>query len=115
MTSIMFRYEKTNRYGADSIEVFANDAQIGFLFGDYDHLVWNPDVKNYNVRFQFRNELTFQTVVKELKRYKTEQGYKYLTITSVNGGFATALDQDMLKRAGFHYLPKMDPSLMFLE
>ena len=54
-------------------------------------------------------------VVEELKRYKNEHGYKYLTIWTYNEGYASKLDRDMLERAGFKNLPDEHPACMFLE
>ena len=55
------------------------------------------------------------SVVKELKRYKDEHGYKYLTIWSLNNGYAEQLDKELLEKAGFRHISDMHPACMFLE
>lgn len=115
---IQFRYEKSERYSDERIEVYANKANIGTLSTMAvapDQLCWSPDTMTYNVKFQFRNEETFMAVVEELKRYKNEHGYKYLTIWTYNEGYASKLDKGMLERAGFKNLPDEHPACMFLE
>lgn len=118
--NIQFKYQKSDRYIDDRIEVFANKAQIGtlscadFMTAAPEQLCWNPDL-TYNVSFQFRNEDTFQAVVEELRRYKNTHGYKYLTICKHNNGYASTLDRGMLERAGFKNLPGTNPAYMFLE
>ena len=115
---IQFRYEPSKRYTSGYTEVYANDAPIGLLSSMAaapDQLSWSPDDRVYNVKFQFRNEDTFFSVVKELKRYKDEHGYKYLTIWSLNNGYAEQLDKELLEKAGFRHISDMHPACMFLE
>ena len=115
---IQFRYEPSIRYTGGEIEVYANDAPIGSLssFGvTPEQLNWSPDDRVYNIKFQFRNEDTFLSVIKELKRYKDENGYKYLTIWTYNNGYAEQIDKLLLDKAGFKHLPDMHPACMFLE
>lgn len=115
---IQFRYEPSSRYTDNRIEVFANEAPIGTLSSMAvapEQLTWYPDDKVYNVKFQFRNEDTFLSVVAELKRYKNEHGYKYLTIWTYNHGYAELINKALLEKAGFKNLPDMHPACMFLE
>lgn len=116
--SIQFRYEPCERYTDNRIQVYANEASIGTLNAVAvapEQLTWYPDEKIYNVKFQFRNEETFLAVAEELKRYKTENGYKYLTIWTFNNGYAAIIDKDLLEKAGFKHLPDEHPACMFLE
>lgn len=119
MSLINFSYKESEKYTDDAIEVFANDANVGILSSQKNfpgHLMWHPDFeKTYCVRFQFRHEETFLSVVEELKRYKDEHGYKYLTIWAYNGGYASLLDMSLLEKAGFKTLQDMDPNCLFLE
>lgn len=114
---IQFRYEKSDRYSDGFIEVFANEAQIGILSSNAvpEQLEWDPDIEHNNARFQFRKEETFNEVVNELKRYKNEKGFRYLTICRYNNGYMAQLDKDMLERAGFKILPDKHPAFMYLE
>lgn len=113
---IKFKYEKSQRYTDESIEVSANDAPIGILKAyDNNELMWSPDDRIYNIKFQFRNEETFLKVTQELQRYKDEQGYKYLTIWSYNNGYAEVLDKELLEKAGFRHIPGKHPACMCLE
>lgn len=115
---IQFRYERSTRYTDNRIEVYANEASIGTLSSiavTPEQLNWSPDDRVYNVKFQFRNEDTFLAVVDELKRYKNENGYKYLTIWTYNYGYAELIDKRLLEKAGFKHLPDMHPACMFLE
>lgn len=115
---IQFKYEPSKRYTDNRIEVYANEATIGTLSSMAvapEQLTWYPDDGIYNVKFQFRNKDTFLSVVEELKRYKNENGYKYLTIWSYNHGYAELIDKDLLSKAGFKHLPDMHPACMFLE
>lgn len=98
--------------------MYANDAPIGILeslSAASEQLSWNPDDRVYNVPFQFRNEDTFLSVVSELKRFKDEQGYKYLTIWTYNNGYATQINKNLLEKAGFKNIPDQNPACMFLE
>lgn len=115
---IQYRYEPSSYYKDNRIEIYANEALIGTLSSMTvapEQLIWNPDDRVYNVKFQFRNEETFISVVEELKRYKNENGYKYLTIWSYNRGYAELIDKDLLEKAGFKHIPDMHPECMFLE
>lgn len=116
---ILFRYEKSERYTIPgSVEVYANNAPVGILStipGDPDNLNWNPDNRVRNVRFQFRNEDTFLSVVAELKRYKNEHGYKYLTIWPYNNGYVSQLDQKLLEKAGFRHFEDQPQACMSIE
>lgn len=115
---IQFRYEESERFSDGRIEVYANKAKVGTLSSmavGPDQLCWSPDIDTYNIKFQFRNEETFKAVVDELRRYKNEHGYKYLTIWTYNEGYASKLDKAMLERAGFRYHPDENPACMFLE
>lgn len=120
MEDIQFRYQKSTRYTDGREEVYANKANIGTLSQNKvapECLYWSPDISEnmvYNVSFQFRNEETFMTVVEELKRYKTEQGYKYLVVYTFNG-YLDKLDKKLFEKAGFRTLPKENPEFMFLE
>lgn len=116
--SIQFSYEPCERYSDNRIEVHANEASIGTLqsiVAAPDQLTWFPDERVYNVKFQFRNEDTFLAVVEELRRYKNEHGYKYLTIWTYNNGYAAIIDKNLLAKAGFKNIPDMHPACMFLE
>lgn len=116
--NIQYRYEPSNRYLSNVTEVYANDAPIGLLEPlsvDLDQLNWSPDDRVYNVKFQFRCEDTFLAVVAELKRYKKEHGYKYLTIWSYNHGYAAEIDKDWLAKAGFKHYDNQHPDSMSLE
>lgn len=115
--NIQYRYEPSSRYSSGNVtEVYANDAPIGILDSVApEQLSWSPDDRVYNVKFQFRNEETFLSVVSELKRYKDEHGYKYLTIWTYNNGYATQIDKNLLEKAGFKHLPDQHPACMFLE
>lgn len=115
---IQFRYEPSTRYTDNSIEVYANEAPIGTLsslVATSEQLCWSPDDRVRNLKFQFRKADTFLSVVEELKRYKNENGYKYLTIWTYNRGYAALIDKEWLEKAGFKNLPGMDPACMFLE
>lgn len=116
--SIQFRYEPTNDYTDGRIEVFANKASIGYLISympSPNLLNWLPCDGVYSAKFQFRKEETFMEVVRELRRYKEEKGYEYLTIWTFNNGLAYQLDKDMLNRAGFANIPGNHPACMFLK
>lgn len=115
---IQFKFEPCTRYTDNRIDVYANEANIGTLSCmpvAPEQLIWTPDERVYNVKFQFRNEETFITVVDELRRYKNEQGYKYLTIWTYNNGYASIIDKELLEKAGFKNLPDTHPACMFLE
>lgn len=114
---IEFKYELSNRYTSSTVvDVSANEAPIGTLDSVVsEQLNWSPDDRIYNIKFQFRNEDTFLSVVSELKRYKTEHGYKYLTIQSYNNGYAAQIDKALLEKAGFKHLPDQLSGYMFLE
>lgn len=116
---ILFRYEKNEQYTIPgSVEVYANNAPVGILttiVGDKDNLNWYPDSRVRNVRFQFRNEDTFLSVVAELKRYKNEHGYKYLTIWPYNNGYVSQLSEELLKKAGFKHFEDQPQACMSLE
>ena len=115
---IQFRYEESTHYTDGRIEVYANEAPIGTLSSlpvAQDQLTWHPNDKIHTAKFQFRKEDTFLAVVRELKRYKDENGYKYLTIWAHNYGYAALIDKDILKKAGFKNLPDTNPACMFLE
>lgn len=117
--NIQYRYEPSKRYSSkNAIEVYANDAPIGILDSMAvapEQLNWSPDDRVYNVKFQFRNEDTFLSVVSELKRYKNEHKHKYLTIWTYNNGYASQIDEELLEKAGFRHLPDQHPACMFLE
>jgi hypothetical protein len=114
--SIQFRYEPCERYTDNRIEVYANEASVGTLKSvAQEQLAWFPDERVYNVKFQFRNAETFLSVVNELKRYKDEKGYTYLTIWTHNNGYAEIIDKDLLQKAGFKHLPNQHPACMFLQ
>lgn len=118
LMGIQFRYEPSTRYTDNRIEVYANEAPIGTLLSIAvapEQLTWYPDNRVYNVKFQFRNEDTFLSVVEELKRYKNENGYKYLTIWTYNQGYAELIDREWLEKAGFKNIPDTNPACMFLE
>lgn len=119
LMNIQYRYEPSSRYSSGNVtEVYANDAPIGILeslTAASEQLSWNPDDRVYNVPFQFRNEDTFLSVVSELKRFKDEQGYKYLTIWTYNNGYATQINKNLLEKAGFKNIPDQNPACMFLE
>lgn len=118
---IQYRYEPSSRYSSpnsNAVEVYANKTPIGILNSMAvapEQLSWSPDGRIYNVKFQFRNESTFLSVVSELKRYKDEHGHKYLTIWTYNNGYAAQIDQCLLEKAGFRHLPDQNPACMFLE
>lgn len=116
---INYRYEETENAGTDGyIKVYANDAPIGVLYGtasSKDLLIWSPDKRVCNVKFQFRNDETFLTVVNELRRYKNEKGFKYLTIWSHKGEYADLLNKELIKKAGFYQLPDAHPACYFVE
>lgn len=115
---IQFRYESSNRYTDNRIEVYANEASIGTLSSmsaSLGQLTWFPNYNIHTVKFQFRNENTFLSVVDELKRYKNKNGYKYLAIWSYNYGYAELIDKDWLEKAGFKNLPDMPSACMLLE
>ena len=115
--NIKYKYEQSERYSSTGIiEVYANNAPIGILDSETnEQLSWSPDDRIYNVKFQFRKEETFLSVVSELKRYKDEHGYKYLTIWTHNNGYAAQIDNKLLEKAGFRYLPNENPACMFLK
>lgn len=115
---ITFHYEKSKKYTNNSIDVYANDANIGNLSTlpvAPEQLCWSPDYDNPNVKFQFRKEDTFLAVVEELRRYKNENNYKYLTIWTYNNGYASEINKELLEKAGFRQLPDRHPACMFLE
>lgn len=116
--AIQLSFQDSTKYTDNRIEVYANGAPIGTLSTMAvapDQLAWFPDDTVYNVKFQFRNPETFISVVEELKHYKNEHNYKYLTIWSYNNGYAAILDKDLLEKAGFKNLPDTNPACMFLE
>lgn len=117
--NIQYRYEPIEHYSnSNTIEVFANNAPIGVLNSMKtapDQLSWCPDDRVYSINFQFRNKDTFLSVVSELKRYKDEHGFKYLTIWAYNNGYAAQIDKELLEEAGFRHLPGQHPACMFLE
>lgn len=112
---IFLKFEKADDCIGGLIRVLANRASIGTLFPFEKWLKWEPDIRNYNVKFQFRNEDTFLEVVNQLKNYKAQQGYKYLVITSIGNGYASQLDKELIRKAGFVSLPNESPDLFFLE
>lgn len=118
LMGIDIRFEPNSNYIDDRIEVYANDACVGTLSSSDampDQLVWNPNDKVYNIRFQFRNTQTFLSVVEQLKLYKSQHGYKYLTIYDYNMGYVALLDEELLKKAGFKHLSDISSECMFLE
>lgn len=112
---INLRFEDDNERIGGQIRVYANRAPIGTLFPYDDWLRWDPDGKNIHVKYQFRHEETFFEVVNLLKEYKTQQGFKYLIVTSINGGYAAQLGEELIKSAGFVNLPNENPDIFFLE
>ena len=115
--SIQFKYEQSEKHTDGRIEVFANKASIGYLVSypaEPKLLNWLPCDGNYDAKFQFRKEETFMEVIGELRRYKNEKGFDYLTIWSYNDGFAAQLGKGMLNRAGFLNIPGNNPACMFL-
>jgi hypothetical protein len=118
LMGIDIKFEPSSNYIDDRIEVYANDVCIGTLSSSEampDQLVWNPNDKVYNIRFQFRNPQTFLSIVHQLKLYKSQHGYKYLTIYNYGTGYVALLDEELLKKAGFEYLPEISSECMFLE
>ena len=116
--AIEMRYEPSTRYTDERIEVYANQANVGTLSTMKvapEQLCWSPDDRTYNVKFQFRNYDTFAAVVENLKQYKNEHGYKYLTIWTYNYGYASVLDREMIEKVGFKNLPDNNPACFFLE
>ncbi len=116
--SIKYKYEPSTYYTDNRIDVFANGVPIGTLQSTKaapEQLDWIPDDRVHNIKFQFRNEETFIAVVKELKRYKDENGYKYLGIWSLNHGYVESISKNWLEKAGFKKLPGTHPECMYLE
>lgn len=112
-----YSYEPSSRY-KDKIEFKVNDVLVGLLSSSVhapDQLNWHPEPMNYYVRFQFRKLETWVTVVEELKRYKDENGYKYLTIWDMNNGYAAELDREFIEKVGFRQLPDHHSACYFLE
>lgn len=115
---IHFNYKQSTVSQNNYIEVYANDAPIGTLSSTAaasEQLFWSPSDKVYRADFQFRNEDTFLSVVDELKRYKTEHGYRYLTIATFQSEYGDLLDIQLLKKAGFTHIPNKHSSFLFLE
>lgn len=118
LMGIALKYEPTSQYNDDRINVYANDVCVGTLSTSSavpEQLIWNPNDKVYNIRFQFRNPDTFISIVESLKHYKNEHGYKYLTICDYINGYVSLLDDELLKKAGFKSIPDISSVCMFLE
>lgn len=114
---VMLRYEESKAFITDRTLVYANEACVGSLKvigSSLDTLNWLPENET-NVKFQFRNKETFFAVVRELKRYKDEHGFKYLAIWAYNNGFVSQMDKEVLEEAGFRYLEDGHPACMCLE
>lgn len=99
-------------------DVIANDVCVGHLSSIAaapEELRWDPYYEAENVKFQFRNESTFMEVVEAIKRYKDEQGHKYLSIWEYANGYVAQLNKELLEKAGFRHLPDKHPAAMYLE
>ena len=60
-------------------------------------------------------KILFFSVVSELKRFKDEQGYKYLTIWTYNNGYATQINKNLLEKAGFKNIPDQKSCMYVLR
>lgn len=118
---IFLNFTEKERYENDKIiEVYANEAPIGFLYevksnlSTKKFLYWTPDKNRNYIDFQFRNADTFYEVVEQLNNYKYDQGYTYLGIWCRQGEYGM-LDRKMLEKAGFKSLPDGHPECLYLE
>lgn len=102
---------KPSEKNSGFIDVYANDVLVGYLQSNKDNsklLEWHPhsDMR-YGaggiVRFQFRETEVFTAVVDSLDKYRKEQGYIGLLISTEEGEFGAILEEEKLKRAGFIY------------
>ena len=113
--NIEFTYRESTNW-CNGIDVFANEAPIGIIDEiAHDCLNWHPGMDPDMLRFSLRKEETFSAVVSELRRYKDERGYKYLTIWTYNSGIASLFSRELLERLGFRNLPDCNPACFYLE
>ena len=105
-------------YTDSRLEVLANGISVGTLTtftAAPNQLSWFPNPNVRDVKFQMRNADTFNQIAQYLNDFKSEKGYKYLTIWERNGGYAAMLDKELIKYAGFKPIPDDIPTCYILE
>lgn len=112
------KFKKSNIYASTkTIDVFVNDNCVGILQHMAvapEQLHWIPDDRVDCTQFPFDDEEAFLMLISDLKKYKNEHGYKYLTIWSHNNGYVARLNTELLQKAGFQHLQDLHPACMIL-
>jgi hypothetical protein len=104
----MIKMTFTKNTEMDCIDAFANEANVGHLVEDEKDktsIIW-VSINTLYVRFQFRNQETFNAVSKNIYDYIKKQGYEKLFITRRYGGensFVELLNEKQLNEACFYY------------
>lgn len=112
---IELRIDKNDKLPREVYGVYVNEVSVGDIKVSGKWLFWtsNPNVRN--VKFQFGNENTFFEVVDGLKKYKDDNGLKYLVVSSFDEGYVMKIGKDWIAKAGFFNIYNEDPHYFFLE
>ncbi len=97
-------------------DIDADGAYIGTLFTCMDEMHWLASyTQNAGPQLRELDEEDFLEIVNHLKERKEVEGCKRLSISSINGGIVSIIDENLLKKAGFCNIEGMSPSFMYVE
>lgn len=107
---VTFDYKKNEKYGKRNvIEIYANDVPMGELetynYEEGKTLHWFPILEKDALRFALKDEKVTELLIKELVRYKNDNGCIHLSISASRHGIGPLLGEERLLKLGFKPRP----------